>query len=223
MIRQLKLAMKLIKYAYGIKMNLAAMGLIGGMGIVLGTILGRSSAQMQEMAFFFLALMPMFVVQIWYSMNSCELLRSSAWKKAADTSIPTLLSFFGILAMYTVTLAVMIATGGANDGMQMVSMLWMAISAFLIMLLCGACFKYFIASMVVFFLFYFSGSIGLTYLMMTGSQAIARIRVWELPAGSGRHTHREGSRRMRSICFAATDSGIQSVKERCTVRCSRTP
>lgn len=169
--RQWKLAVKMIKYSYGIKMNLVAMVLIGVFGIVGGIINGRSSAQLLGTSFFFLALVPMFAVQIWYSMNSCELLRSSAWKKAADTSIPTLLAFFGMLLIYTITAAVVVARGGADDVMQMGALIWMAISAFLIMLLCGACYKYFVVSMIVFFLLYFGGYLMNLYLLM-GAQSL---------------------------------------------------
>ncbi len=164
--RQLKLAVRMIKYAYGIVMNLAAMVLIAGGGIAVWIVTGGNNVQFLNTALFFLALFPMFVVQIWYSMNSCELLRSSPWKKAADTSIPTLLTVCGMLPAYTIVAAATVARGGAGDAMQMFSLLWMAVSAFLIMLLCGACYKYFVASMIVFFLLYFGGSVGTTFYML---------------------------------------------------------
>lgn len=172
--RQLKLAMRMIKYAYGIIMNLAAMVMIGGGGIAVWIVTGVNNVQFLSTAVFFLALFPMFVVQIWYSMNSCELLRSSPWKKAADTSIPTLLTVCGMLPAYTIVAAATVARGGAGDAMQMFSLLWMAVSAFLIMLLCGSCYKYFITSMIVFFLLYFGGSI-VTSFYVQMSAFILRI------------------------------------------------
>ena len=166
--RQLKLAMKMIKYSYGIKMNLTAMVLVGGIGIALEIATGGNNMRFLSTAVFFLALLPMFGVQIWYSMNSCELLLSSPWKKAADTSIPTLISVCGMLVMYTLVAALTVVRGGAGDAMQMFSLLWMAASAFLIMLLCGSCFKYFITSMIVFFLLYFGGSmVTIFYVQMS--------------------------------------------------------
>ncbi len=166
--RQLKLAMRMIKYAYGIIMNLAAMVLIGGGGIAVWIVTGGNNVQFLSTAVFFLALLPMFGVQIWYSMNSCELLLSSPWKKAADTSIPTLISVCGTLVMYTLVAALIVVRGGAGDAMQMFSLLWMAASAFLIMLLCGSCFKYFITSMIVFFLLYFGASmVTIFYVQMS--------------------------------------------------------
>ncbi len=126
--RQLKLAMKMIKYSYGIKMNLTAMVLVGGIGIALEIATGGNNMRFLSTAVFFLALLPMFGVQIWYSMNSCELLLSSPWKKAADTSIPTLISVCGMLVMYTLVAALTVVRGGAGDAMQMFSLLWMAAS-----------------------------------------------------------------------------------------------
>ena len=67
--RQLKLAMKMIKYSYGIKMNLTAMVLVGGIGIALEIATGGNNMRFLSTAVFFLALLPMFGVQIWYSMN----------------------------------------------------------------------------------------------------------------------------------------------------------
>lgn len=156
MMKQLKLACRMLKYAYGIKMNLIMMVFFTLLGAVIYLL--NTDSQMFGLGGLYLMLSAMFIIQIWYSLNSSNFLRTSSYKKAAETSIPTILSVGGMLLMYTLMLVITLIRGA--EPAQINALLYMAFDGCLILLLCGVTYKYFVVSLLVFFFCYFAAHVG---------------------------------------------------------------
>lgn len=157
MIEQIKMGMRMLRYAFGIKICVVCMVLFFILGIVflyLPTQIAGSFGGLM------VVLGAMWVQQLIFSLPAANMVQASPWKKALQTSIPALLGLLGSLLLYVVvTLISALQLLGADEaGRQIVAngLLIDGIYIFLLLVYSGVAYKWFIAATVGFFVAFYT-------------------------------------------------------------------
>ena len=149
MIKNWKLGMKSIKYAYGIKMNvlvgIAFLALAGVMYITKGQmILGLGGDYMLMCV----ALLP---TQMIYSLSASNMVQTSTVRKKLQTSVPAMVTYGNMVIVYLVMILIRLATvfghpeqmGRIGGELVVIAGLMMLFMVYL-----GVAYKYFMISIV---------------------------------------------------------------------------
>lgn len=157
MINNWKMGFQSLKYAYGRLSNTIMMVIFFLMGILF-----YAMGPMLNNAFFggFMimcaALMP---TQMIYSLSVSNLVQASPAKKKMQTSVPAVFTTGSMMAVYLVNIlihAVVSALSPETDYDAGGAMVMQALTALTLMAYLGVAYKYFMASLVMFFVVYFS-------------------------------------------------------------------
>lgn len=167
MIKQLKMGFKMLRYTFGTKMCIGLMALFMVMGIALSLI----HTDRTTPGTYLLLVVGMWPVQLIYSMNVSRQVQTSPWKKAMETSIPTLISFVGLFACYLVAILIKLPQlGNASEeelGYMAAEMIFSGTLLMILMLYCGLAYKFFILSTVIFFVMYLGMTIAYNMIIWT--------------------------------------------------------
>lgn len=151
MIEQIKMSIKLLRYTFGIKTCIA----LGGIFLLCGVAISLLPEGLGLSGSFVLVATGMWSTQLFYSLGVSGLVQSSPYKKAIQTSMPALISFFSLLGSYVVILLLRLPKlGTAGAEMQQDTALDLISSGLLIviiMLYTGIAYKFFVAATVLFF------------------------------------------------------------------------
>lgn len=168
MIEKIKISMKLLRYTYGKKMAIAMtipLGLIGLLPL-LNPELGITSI-------FCLLIIGMWPVQLLFSLSASGLVLSSKRKKELQIAGPVLLSFGSMVLLYSICLLILAPRMIRADGMELqkisFEIIAYALEAVVIMIYCGAAYKFMTVSCICFF--------GAYIVLLTGYRI--GIRYWQ--------------------------------------------
>lgn len=149
MINDWKLGMKMLRYAYGIKMNCIAAGLLLLLEIP-AVALGRTGGNGFP-ACYMLMVGGMLPVQMLYSLSMVSMTQASPMKKKLQTKIPALMNFsiMAVLYLAGALLGAVMAWGKPeNSGLMYSNLVVLALSLVVVMLYVGVAYKYFILATV---------------------------------------------------------------------------
>ncbi|MFR4351259.1 MAG: hypothetical protein ACLT3H_06235 [Roseburia sp.] len=151
MIKQLSVGLKMMRYAYGIWVNvmLWLAILLAGIGMFSLSASGTGS-----MGAYFLSIGAICTQQIVYSLAASKLIQSSPWKKHFETSIPALISFVALILSYVLVLALSALRISSNPEQVLDVGFGVVISAAMmcIVMIYGAlAYKFFVVTSIVFF------------------------------------------------------------------------
>ncbi len=188
MINNWKLGMRMLRYAYGIKINCIAGGLL-----LLLEILAIVVARMEWNVFpacYILLIAGMLPVQMLFSLSMAGMTQASPMKKKLQTSIPALMNFSIMAVLYLITVLVCeIMFLGRPEYRDYVysSLIMQALSLAMIMLYMGLAYKHFIlASVGLIPILCTVLSKGLTGEEMLGFLTGKGLSLWKvIPAGLG--------------------------------------
>lgn len=147
MMHDLKIGIKVMRYAYGIKMNCISAGLFALAGL-LYIVEGKSGNNGLVGSYFWICI-GMIPVQLIQSLNAANFVQSSPIKKKMQTSIPVMLSLASMMAMYLAEVLLYGIMVWANPGRAAEisgSLVLMAILGALLLLYLGACYKCFVVA-----------------------------------------------------------------------------
>lgn len=153
MIEKIKMSWKMLRYSFGLKMNVGCMILF----IVLGIIMEIVTQGELFLGAFFIFLVSMWPVQMIYSISMSNEVATSPYKKSMQTSMPAIVSAFsGAGAMVLVVILKVIeyvnypeSRGGIVNGLLVI-----CIYALVIAVYTGLAYKFFVASLILFFVVY---------------------------------------------------------------------
>ena len=100
MIKQIKMSIKLLRYTFGMKMCIG----LGVVFLLCGVAMSLMPEELGLSGSFFLIATAMWATQLFYSLSVSSLVQSSPYKKAAQTSMPAIISFLSFLGSYAVIL-----------------------------------------------------------------------------------------------------------------------
>lgn len=159
MINDLKLGLKILRYAYGIKMSLVSgilFLLLSVVNIWLSLDFAGNTVRANNimMGGVMMACTVLLTVQLIHSLNASNLIQVSPRKKRMQTSIPAVLSVGGMGVMYLLNALIFYLIGiwrpesmvGISTGLVLIALV-MA----LMMMYMGAAYKYFLAASLIFY------------------------------------------------------------------------
>lgn len=149
MINDWKLGMRMLRYAYGVKMNCIAGGLLLLLEIP-AVILGRMDGNGFPPCYVIL-IMGMLPVQMLFSLSMSAMVLTSPLKKKLQTKIPALVNLTIMWAVYLAGVllsCIMIWGKPENRGAMYGNLLLLAISLAVVMVYMGVAYKHFILSSV---------------------------------------------------------------------------
>lgn len=164
MIERIKMSWRMLRYSFGIKANVGCMFLF----IALGIITEVATRGSMFIGAFFIFMISMWPVQMIYSISMSNEVAASPYKKAMQTSMPALTSAVsGIAAMVLVVIlkAIEYVQYPESRGAIVNGLLVICVYALMISIYTGVAYKFFMASMVLFFIVYFGTYIFLTKLL----------------------------------------------------------
>ena len=100
MIKRLKLGLQMLRYTFGIK-TCAIMGIFF---LAIGILMELLPQPVNSSGTLFISLTGMWTIQLTYSLGVSNLVRSSKWAKAMETSIPALVGLVSFLVTYLLVL-----------------------------------------------------------------------------------------------------------------------
>ena len=161
MINDLKLGMKMLRYTYNLKMTIVSgmLFLVGGIFLTV-VEMNSDSGLLGGWFFMCIGLLP---TQLLYSLNVSGIVQVSSAKKRMQTSVPALITFVNMVALYLLELiiqGILVWGGGKRAELAAYEMLTLALMAAMIMMYMGVSYKYFVVSTIVFvpcIIFLFSG------------------------------------------------------------------
>lgn len=191
MTEQMKKSFKMLGYTFGIRQSVVFMVLFTVFGIV--TCLRKGN--LGSMGGFFIILMGMWPVQLIQSLPGSQMVQASPWKKALQTWVPTLIGFVCFVAGYLIVLLLRLPGSINADAAELSrmsgEMLLMGTTAFLLMVYCGAAYKFMVASTVIFLVLYMGGTMAYNIIFVIferslniSVQAAAVIGLIEIVAGA---------------------------------------
>lgn len=165
MIKNLKLGLKSLRYAYGIKLNLLLLIAFLALGIVCHAF-GNDMA-LGVYGDFMLMCTAMVPAQLIFSLSASNMVLASPVRKKMQTSIPALLTYSNMVLVYIAMFAYRMVRVWGNPGLAGAlggELVAMAVMMALFMLYLGVAYKYFIVSvlLVVVVMVLFSINEGLT-------------------------------------------------------------
>lgn len=145
MINDLKLGVKLLRYTYGIKMNVALVVVCGIMDLLFfGIELGIGYVWIDG---YFLLAIGMVPVQLIFSLNAVNNVLSSPARKKLQTTIPAVMSWCAMEGMYVLVVLkklILALVHPDMTGQICTRMVMLALLAVAIMAFTGILYKYFI-------------------------------------------------------------------------------
>lgn len=151
MINDVKLGLKLTKYAYAMKSSIIGMGIMIPVGILMCTAGIVVKGQFPGGYFFCLILM--FFIQLNQSMFASNMVLSSPHKKSLMTTVNSVLAGCGALITFAISILVEAVLGFIMpDSLKYLSgqILITAVMAALFLLYLAICYKYFLIGTVIF-------------------------------------------------------------------------
>lgn len=153
MIRQFKLGIRLMRYAFGVKMCAGFAILFFLLGILLSFISARYGI-VSSGGGLFLIMPGMWLLQLLFSLVSAGMVQASPWSRPLQTSIQILVGFVGFAASYVVIILLKLPLlPGASEEMRqsiVAELLLDALLAVVVMIYFGTANKFFVTSTVVF-------------------------------------------------------------------------
>lgn len=149
MINDWKLGMRMLRYAYGVKMNCIAIGLL-----LLLEIPAIASGRMDGNGFpacYILMVAGMLPVQMLYTLSVASMTQASPMKKKLQTKIPALVNFTMMSAMYLTggLLSAIMAWGKPeNNDLICNNLVMLASSLVVVMLYMGVAYKYMVLATI---------------------------------------------------------------------------
>ena len=147
--------------------------------LIVGTLFKLSPLETEYMGIdvgaVFLFSSAMFPAQLVMSLNMSQMVQASPYKKKLQTSIPAKMTTAGVMIMlggsiFRQVISCMIS--GKNFADQGVKLLMTGMWAFVILLFTGVCYKFFVVSMIVMYIFIFGAGmpleIGLHFFIPKG-------------------------------------------------------
>lgn len=147
MINDMKKGIKLMRYAYGLKMTCIQAVAFTAVGLFL--ILGRVDGSFGIVGGFFWLCNPILPAQLLYSLNVTQLMQASPMRKLMQTSIPAIINTAGMVLIYLLEVLLLGAISLAEPEQAAVmggALMNMAIMAGLLLVYLGVCYKYFVAA-----------------------------------------------------------------------------
>lgn len=153
----MKLGFKLLRYAWGIKTTL----LSGGIFFLLGLLSFTMSVQTWYLGGYLLMVLAVYPAQLLSSLTVSNLVQTSTWKKALQTSVPTALTAGAFALTYGGALIISLLRLNARpemrEDMVMILVLF-AFEIFLIMTYCGIAYKTYVLGTALFIIVFVIGS-----------------------------------------------------------------
>lgn len=153
----MKLGLKLLRYAWGIKTTL----LSGGIFFLLGLLSFTMSVQTWYLGGYLLMVLAVYPAQLLSSLTVSNLVQTSPWKKALQTSVPTALTAGAFALTYGGALIISLLRLNARpemrEDMVMILVLF-AFEIFLIMTYCGIAYKTYVLGTALFIIVFVIGS-----------------------------------------------------------------
>ncbi len=157
MMKSMKLGFKLLRYAWGIKTTL----LSGGIFFLLGLLSFTMSVQTWYLGGYLLMVLAVYPAQLLSSLTVSNLVQTSTWKKALQTSVPTALTAGAFALTYGGALIISLLRLNARpemrEDMVMILVLF-AFEIFLIMTYCGIAYKTYVLGTALFIIVFVIGS-----------------------------------------------------------------
>ena len=157
MMKSMKLGFKLLRYAWGIKTTL----LSGGIFFLLGLLSFTMSVQTWYLGGYLLMVLAVYPAQLLSSLTVSNLVQTSPWKKALQTSVPTALTAGAFALTYGGALIISLfrlnARPEMREDMVMILVLF-AFEIFLIMTYCGIAYKTYVLGTALFSIVFVIGS-----------------------------------------------------------------
>lgn len=150
--KQWKNSLKLLKYSFGLKMNLAMVAFFLAAGLVLEMV-GLLTGEIMGLGSVYVQLAAMMPAQIWIMFAVSQIVSVSPWRKQAHTIIPTaimaVLNLFGYTVLVIMKLVVMAVKD--MDPMVMTQNIFLqSISLLILMVYFSVCYKSFVAATIGF-------------------------------------------------------------------------
>lgn len=157
MMKSMKLGLKLLRYAWGIKTTL----LSGGIFFLLGLLSFTMSVQTWYLGGYLLMVLAVYPAQLLSSLTVSNLVQTSPWKKALQTSVPTALTAGAFALTYGGALIISLLRLNARpemrEDMVMILVLF-TFEIFLIMTYCGIAYKTYVLGTALFIIVFVIGS-----------------------------------------------------------------
>lgn len=171
MIKQFKMSVKLVRYAFGIKQGIG----FGILFTIIGVLCSVLPSEIGAIGEFFLMMIGLWVTQVFYSLGVSNLIQTSKWKKAVETSMPAILSLAGYIIAYIVCFLLKIPRLLEGEEQELMNISAELIAAgfiaFFIMAYSGIAYKLFVVGTIL-----FAGS----FIGMGTISGIARVFGWTL-------------------------------------------
>ena len=164
MIAKIKMSWKMLRYSFGLKMNVGLMILFVVLGIIM-EILTRGELFLGA---FFIFLVSMWPVQMIYSISMSNEVAASPYKKAMQTSMPALVSAFsegGAMMLVVILKAIEYLKYPESQGGSVKGLLVICLYALVIAIYTGIAYKFFAASIVLFLVVYMGTYVFLAKLL----------------------------------------------------------
>ena len=130
--------------------------------LIVGTLFKLSPLETEYMGIdvgaVFLFSSAMFPAQLVMSLNMSQMVQASPYKKKLQTSIPAKMTTAGVMIMLGWSIFLQVIScmiSGKNFADQGVKLLMTGMWAFVILLFTGVCYKFFVVSMIVMYIFMF--------------------------------------------------------------------
>lgn len=148
MINDMKLGIKLLRYAYGIKTNV---GLLVGCVVIDMVLFILELMGIRLLDGYFLLVMGVVPVQLVFSLNMANIMLSSPIRKKMQISIPTVLNWYSMMGVYLILiLKKLIIVLVYPDSMERVctQLFFLAFLAALMIFFTGVLYKYFLFALL---------------------------------------------------------------------------
>lgn len=152
MIKQIKMGIKMMRYGYGLKMSIGFVAFFVLAGITLSFV-----SETAPGGAYMIMVAGMWPDQMICSLGTANFVRSSPWKRSAETAAPTLLGFLNFLACYLIvflTCLLRFAAGAQESAAIAGDMIIVGTLTALMMVFCGMAYKYMVAATIIFFAAY---------------------------------------------------------------------
>lgn len=166
MIKQLKLGFQMLRYTFGIK----TCAIMGGIFLLVGILVEVMGQSVNVTGTLFISITGMWPVQLVYSLGVSDLVRSSKWAKAMETSIPTLVGFVSFLAAYLLAFCLKLPhlSIASEEAMEIMvaEMILAGTVALMLMVYCGIAYKFFIIATILFFVVFGFGGFNAPFMLV---------------------------------------------------------
>ena len=149
--KDLILGFKLLRYGYKLKTNVMMLILFTAIGFVIEL----SSHGTNMLGGFYFMLTGMFAYQMIIYMNASDYVQSSVMKRKLEVGMPVIVSTVVYLVLFTILVAekyILIRMYPENTENYQDTLFMIIFILFGAMIFCGVCYKYFVASFIVFML-----------------------------------------------------------------------